>query len=90
MGGCLACMHICVPRVCLAPSGATREHQSPGIADSCWLLCGCWELNPGPLGKKLVFLTAEPTSLVPNMHLIYLLRGLGGGPVSKLSAVSSL
>jgi hypothetical protein len=32
-----------------------------GVKDSCELLpCGCWELNPGPLKKQSVLLTAEP------------------------------
>jgi hypothetical protein len=32
-----------------------------GITDSCDLLCGCWELNPGPLEEQPVLLTAEPS-----------------------------
>ena len=31
---------------------------------SCELLCGCWELNSGPLEEQSVFLTAE-SSLQP-------------------------
>ena len=30
------------------------------VTDSCGLSCGCWELNPGPLGEKLMLLTTEP------------------------------
>jgi hypothetical protein len=32
-------------------AGATDSHELP---------CGCWELNPGPLGEQLVLLTVEP------------------------------
>jgi hypothetical protein len=32
-----------------------------GVADSCELPCGCWELNLGPLEEQPVFLTSEPS-----------------------------
>jgi hypothetical protein len=37
--------------------------RSPGtgVTDRCELLCGCWELNPGPLEGQLVCLTAGPS-----------------------------
>jgi len=31
------------------------------IIDDCELLCGCWELNSGPLEEQSVLLTAEPS-----------------------------
>jgi hypothetical protein len=31
-----------------------------GVTDSCELLCGCWELNLGPLQKQPVLSTPEP------------------------------
>jgi E3 ubiquitin-protein ligase NEDD4 len=39
---------------------------SPGtvVTDSCELLCGCWELNPGSPEEQPVLLTAGP-SLLP-------------------------
>lgn len=41
--------------------------RSPGtiITGDCELLCGCWELNPGPLQELQVPLTAEPTPQPP-------------------------
>ena len=43
------CMYICM-YVCVRMS-------DPLELDSCELLCGCWELNPGPPEEQ--FLTAE-------------------------------
>ena len=40
----------------------------PGVRDNCRLLCGCWELNPGPLEEHAVLLNAQPP-LQP-LHLI--------------------
>jgi hypothetical protein len=31
-----------------------------GVINSCELLCGCWELNLGPLEEQTEFLTTEP------------------------------
>lgn len=30
-----------------------------------WLLCGCWDLNLGPLEEQTVLLTTEPSFLSP-------------------------
>lgn len=38
-----------------------------GITDRCQLPCEFWDLNPGPLEKQSVLLTAEP-SLVSQPH----------------------
>ena len=37
--------------------------RAPGTeaTDSCELQCGCWELNPGPVGEQPVLLIAEPS-----------------------------
>lgn len=35
--------------------------SDPVVTDSRELLCGCWELNPGPLEKHTVLLTTEPS-----------------------------
>lgn len=40
---CFACIPVYAPHVCPAPVNIITGHQS------CEPLCGCWELNPGPL-----------------------------------------
>jgi E3 ubiquitin-protein ligase NEDD4 len=40
------------------------------VTGSCELPCGCWELNPDPLGEHLVLPTAEP-SLQLQLHFFY-------------------
>ena len=49
----------CLP-VCLYTT-SKEGIRSPrtGVTDSYELLCGCWELNPGPLEEQLVILTIE-------------------------------
>ena len=49
--------------------GDQRTHQVPrtGVAHSCELPCGCWELNLGPLEEQLVLLTDEPCVQHQNM-----------------------
>jgi hypothetical protein len=42
------CLH-----VCLCGCGLDLE------LDSCELLCGCWELNPGPVEKQPVLVIEE-------------------------------
>jgi hypothetical protein len=37
----------------------------------CKPLCGCWELNSGPLEEQSVLLNAEP-SLQPRLEVVYL------------------
>lgn len=32
-----------------------------GTEDGCKLLCGCWDLNPGPLQEQQAFSPAEPS-----------------------------
>ena len=36
-----------------------KDTESPGtqVKDSCEPLCGCWEVNPGPLEEHPVLLT---------------------------------
>jgi hypothetical protein len=34
--------------------------RGTGVKDSCEVPCRCWELNPGPLEKLPVLLSAEP------------------------------
>lgn len=42
---------VCVPCACLVVRRPEVSVGSPktGVADICELLCGCWELSPGPL-----------------------------------------
>lgn len=55
-------MYIYAPHVSMVPTESRSVLDSPrtGVKDSCELLCGFWELNPGPLEGKSVLLTAEP------------------------------
>jgi hypothetical protein len=51
-------MHVCAPRVqCLWRSEDSVRPSGNGITDGFELLCGCWELNPGPQGEQSVLLT---------------------------------
>jgi hypothetical protein len=43
-----------------------RGYQIP-FTDSCKTLCGCWELNSGPLEEQSLLLTSEP-SLQPELY----------------------
>ena len=45
-----------------------------GVTDSCELPCGCWDLNPGPLGEQPVRLTAESSLQLPIIifHVCYI------------------
>ena len=49
--------------MCISVLPACVSVRFPGtrITDSCELLCGCWELNLGPLEEQPVLLTAEPS-----------------------------
>ena len=40
------------------------------ITDGCEPLCGCWELNSGPLEEQSMLLTAEPSLQPPSLSLI--------------------
>jgi hypothetical protein len=44
-----------------------QKRASDLITDGCEPLCGCWELNSGPLEEQTVLLTTEP-SLQPQVH----------------------
>jgi hypothetical protein len=49
-------MYIYAPHVSMVPTESRSVLDSPrtGVKDSCELLCGFWELNPGPLEKYLL------------------------------------
>ena len=49
MSALSACMHAC------------QKRPSDPIIDSCEPLCGCWELDSGPLEEEQELLTAEPS-----------------------------
>ena len=61
-------MYVCVPYACQMSREAEEDIRSPGtgITDGCKLLCGYWEVNPGPL-EQLVLFTTEP-SLQPEKN----------------------
>ena len=54
------------------PAGQKRAPDL--ITDACESLCGCWELNSGPLEEQAVLLTAEPSLQPPQAYLIFLLQ----------------
>lgn len=58
---CLSVYHICAgcPQM---PESVIRSPRT-GVTDSCELLCGCWELNPGPLEEQPETSLAFHTSL---------------------------
>ena len=65
--GCFVFMYVCAPSVCLVPEEELEEGVgSPGIGfiGGCEPPCKCWELNPGPLEKQPMLLTAESLLLV--------------------------
>jgi hypothetical protein len=45
-----------------------------GVTYDCQPVGGRWELNPGPLGKQLVLLTAEPLPHPPTSFFFPLLK----------------
>ena len=59
------CTHSFLHNICgLKPTDIKKNGLGcPGtrVAKSCEKPCGCWELNLGPLQKKPVLLTAEPS-----------------------------
>jgi hypothetical protein len=61
---CPVCMYACKPKSVSDP--ITDAHEPP---------CGCWELNSGPLEKRSVLLTTEPSlqPLLPALNRLQLL-----------------
>ena len=45
---------------------ACQKRALDPITDGCEPLCGCWELNLGPLEEQSVLLTAELTLQPPS------------------------
>lgn len=43
------CMYVCVCAQCPQRSEAGIKSSRTGVTDGYGLLCGCWELNLGPL-----------------------------------------
>lgn len=57
-------MSTCMPahHVCSVPIKAKRGHLIPWHwSDSCALLCGCWELNQGPLQEQSRLSNTKPS-----------------------------
>ena len=50
---CLSAVYMCEREGVRSPG--------TGVIDSCDLLCGCWELNSGPLEELPMLLTTEPS-----------------------------
>ena len=69
-----ACIFCRVCALCPQKSEDGMGSPGPGVRDSCRLLCGCWELNPGPMEEQPVLLTTEP-SLQPQL---YIFKGILG------------
>jgi hypothetical protein len=63
---CMSVLTACVCTVCVphAYGGQKKVEDPTGVKDGYEPRCECWELNPGPLKEKQVFLTAEPSSLL--------------------------
>jgi hypothetical protein len=53
-------------------SACMRMRAWPRLEEGVRSLCGCWELNLGPLQHSLVLLTAEPSDQLKVSHF-YLL-----------------
>ena len=52
---------ICLFYVCECTVALFRNtRRSDPITDGCEPLCGCWELNLGPLEEQSALLTSEP------------------------------
>jgi hypothetical protein len=71
------CLHICLCATCVPGSCGSQKRTSDPLGleltDVYNLLCGCWELNSGPLEKQPVLLTSEPSlqALIPWFLLIW-------------------
>ena len=50
-----------------SPEQSARS-QGNGVIHCYELLCGCWELSPGPLKEQTVLLTTEPS--LPSMLVL--------------------
>lgn len=55
---CFVCMYVSWVRV------LGVVFFGPGVADSCGLPCGCWEMNPGLVEEQPVHLTTKPSDLL--------------------------
>ena len=53
------CVHH-VPAGAMVAKEGTGSSGIIGVMNGCKLLCGCWELNPGPLPEQLALLITEP------------------------------
>jgi hypothetical protein len=62
-----------VYRVLSACMSTGQKRASDPISDGCEPLCGCWELNSGPLEEQPVRLTSEvkPSRQSPAIHSFF-------------------
>jgi hypothetical protein len=63
---CFTCIYVCAPYV----PGVQEDQKifqipESRVTDACESLCGCWELNPGPLQEQPVLLTSESPPQFP-------------------------
>lgn len=68
--GCLVCMDVWAPSVCLVPVDLEGGIRSPRVSRGCELPCGFWELNLGSLNAQ--FLTTETSLQLP--ILLFLIK----------------
>ena len=50
---------------------AGQKRAPDPITDGCEPICGCWELNSGPMEEQAMLLTSEP-SLQPLAKIFFL------------------
>jgi hypothetical protein len=48
-----------------------QRRTSDLITDGCEPLCGCWELNSGPLEEQTMLLTTEPSLQLKETYFYY-------------------
>lgn len=62
------CICVCTPWT-VVPAKAKDNIwccRSRAILHGCGLACRCWDMKPGPLQEKQVFITTEPFHQAPN------------------------
>lgn len=47
------------------------DHLKSRLTDSCELSYGCWQLNPGPMEKQSLLLTADPSLQPMSLQLSF-------------------
>lgn len=70
-------------RVWLTDVSVYYVHSRTGVMDSCELFSECWESNPGPLQKQVLF-TTEPSLQLLFEHENRFSKYWGGGSHGKV------